>query len=328
MKNLLNLTLALALILTLDSCKKEEVSNTKLLIQNSLSSPVRYRDSVFASVDTITFFNTFYRRVQNFNGMVDLKMDAYLPAGDTVSRRAAIMYIHGGGFGAGSRKDADIKSVCLDYAKRGYVTIAISYRLGVNFVYGQTTAQSEQKYYDAVYRAAQDARAALRFIKMHGRIAKIDTNKIFIAGGSAGAGTAINTAYLDQAEITGTSFSQWGPLDGTGIYDYPQYGLRVKGVINLAGAIINKSFINTGDEPMISFYGTEDIYYKDDLLDYRNGYAPIAFDNGKKIKLYMDGLGIRSDTTLYYGKDHSGYDSNIIKNFVNVSSNWMHNLLQ
>lgn len=328
MKPLLKLTFAFLLALTLSSCKKENLANTKSLIQNNASTPVRYRDSVFASVDTTTYFNVFYRRVQNFDGMVDLKMDAYLPLGDTVSRRAAVIYIHGGGFGAGSRKDADIKRICTDYAKRGYVAITISYRLGVNFIYGQTRTQSEQKYYDAVYRAAQDARAALRFIKMHGQSAKIDTNKIFIGGGSAGAGTAINTAYLDQAELVGTDFSQWGPLDGKGIYDYPTYGLRVKGVINLAGAIIHKTYINNGDEPMISFYGTEDIYYKDDVLNYRQGYLPIAFDNGKKIKLYMDNLGIKSDTTLYVGRDHAGYDANIIKNFLNVSSNWMYNLMQ
>ncbi len=327
--NLLKLLFAIISI-TIFSCKKQDDVIINSLIQSNRSTPVRYRDSVFASVDTTSFFNIFYRRAQNFNGTTDLKMDAYLPFGDTASNRAAIVFIHGGGFGAGSRKGPGDQKICTDYSKRGYVTISISYRLGVNFLPGQTQAQSEQKYYDAVYRAAQDARAALRFIKKNAISAKIDTNRIFIVGGSAGAGTAINVVYLDQPELNGIDFSQWGPLDGTGIYDYPGYNLNVKGVVNIAGAMADKNYIDFGDEPMINFYGTEDIYYKDNVLAIRNGYPAMFFDNGQKIKLHMDNLGISSPITLYQGRDHAGFlnDPLLIKDALNISANWMYNLMQ
>lgn len=330
MKPLLTLTLAFLLALTWISCKKENGGNTKSLIQSSLSTPLRYRDSVFASVDTTSFFNVFYRTAQNFDIVEDLKLDAYLPKNDTAHLRAAVIFIHGGAFDRslnGTRK-AEMAN-CIDYAKRGFVAISISYRRGKDFKSGQSHTDSVGKVYDAIYRAAQDARAALRFIKKNAASAKIDTNRIFIGGVSAGAATAMNVVYLDPIEIA-PNFQQFGPLDGVGAYDYPGFSLKVKGVINLAAAIYDKNYIQISDEPMISFFGTDDGYYKDFFTIPSRNYPSFTFDNGKKIKLRMDQLGIVSQLDTIIGKDHAGFlgDTKLVKNAVNTSANWMYNLMQ
>ena len=60
---------------------------------------------------------------------VELDLDLYEPVGDVSERRPAVIWVHGGGFGAGSRHNPKIVDLAETFARRGYVTAAISYRL-------------------------------------------------------------------------------------------------------------------------------------------------------------------------------------------------------
>ncbi len=122
----------------------------------------------------------------------------------------------------------------------------------------------------------------------------------------------------------------WGALDGTGTYDYPGYTLKVKGVINIEGAINDKNYIDAGDPPMISAYGTEDGNFKDSIALSARLYPKFRFENGQKIHQRFTQLGINTPPIiLYLGKGHGAHgDPVILKNTINVTSAWMYSLLQ
>jgi acetyl esterase/lipase len=63
---------------------------------------------------------------------VNLYMDIFQPTGDTLSQRPLVIIAFGGGFLSGSKDHWSIRLLCQNLAKRGYVTAAIDYRLGMN----------------------------------------------------------------------------------------------------------------------------------------------------------------------------------------------------
>ncbi len=123
----------------------------------------------------------------------DLFMDIYEPVGDGLTRRPLMIWAHPGGFLLGDKEADDMVALCDSFARRGYVTASISYRLGFNPL---STTSAER----AVYRGTQDARAAIRYLMEYASIYSIDTNYIFLGGSSAGGVAAVHVAYADQDE--------------------------------------------------------------------------------------------------------------------------------
>lgn len=121
---------------------------------------------------------------------IDLHMDIYTPKGDTEKKRAAVLVMHGGAFAAGSKDDIEQQSVtyCDSLAARGFVAIAVQYRLGI-------TATLEEKvltidsldFSRTVYRGIQDVRAAVRYVRSKASDLGIDKDRVYLLGNSAGA---------------------------------------------------------------------------------------------------------------------------------------------
>ena len=61
--------------------------------------------------------------------MQTLKLDVYQPHGDTVTKRPAIVWVHGGGFKTGTKTSGEIVDQANEFAKRGYLNVSIDYRL-------------------------------------------------------------------------------------------------------------------------------------------------------------------------------------------------------
>ena len=90
------------------------------------------------------------------------------------SNRPFVLFIHGGGIFKGTRYE------CLNemiwFAKRGYVTTSVDYRLGWKTnAYPTKCLGDNETHKDALYRAVQDIKAALRFIIANASTLKIDT---------------------------------------------------------------------------------------------------------------------------------------------------------
>lgn len=147
----------------------------------------------------------------DFNGNPDsLKMDIYSPICDDethTSRRPLLICIYGGGFIAGTRKDPSIIDNCVAFAKRGYITAAIDYRLGYVFDdspwdcsfenYSCLFATDKEEWSRAYYRAVQDGKGAVRYLVNRNEEWRIDTNNVFVMGESAGAFVALGIGLLD-----------------------------------------------------------------------------------------------------------------------------------
>jgi hypothetical protein len=132
--------------------------------------------------------------------------------------RPLIVIIHGGAWVAGSKDDAGIVTLREEFAKRGYVSAAINYRLGFFLTnYNQNCnvpnwncmlAADTSEWIRAWYRGVQDARGAIRYLVANAQEYQIDPQQIFVYGESAGGFIALGIAYLDDENEKPAACSQ------------------------------------------------------------------------------------------------------------------------
>jgi acetyl esterase/lipase len=205
-------------------------------------SPLRYRDEVFGSV-TVTR-DLAYGSAAGASGQpVSLGLDLYTPTGDaTTTARPAVIWIHGGGFSAGTKSASDVVQLATTFAKRGYVAASIDYRLLAPPGCGGTGTPSSQCAVAAV-EAEHDAQAAVRWLRAHAAQYRIDPDRIAVGGTSAGAVTSILVAT--DAGNSGSSGN-------------PGYPSRVGGAVSISGGLPINSTIDSGDAPVLFFHGDTD----------------------------------------------------------------------
>lgn len=184
-------------------------------------------------------------------GDISLTAKIYAPPAQSKPSQAVIIF-HGGAFipGFGSKGDFNIQTTCMHFAQRGIVAIAAEYRL-MNVL--------TPSFYKAGYVATQDGKAIIRYISNHSDEYNINPSEIYLMGYSAGAVTALHSAFLDQKEdINGRSdklSDMYGHLDGIG--EQMQIPYVIKGVINIAGGIFDTSILDN-DIRILSFHGDQD----------------------------------------------------------------------
>lgn len=227
----------------------------------------RYGEQVVFTAEQIEVLaNVPFAEVENtFTGASQtLSLDVWMPSSDVdpLTSRPVVFLIHGGSFLGGNR--AEMNGMCLGFAQRGYVAVTLSYRLGwgcdsnAGFFFCAVCGPLEDQLRTAVYNAVQDAHAAVRFIVSDAASYGIDPNAVFIGGTSAGAITALGTAFLDQAEantFAPSAEALSGPMftSGNDIVYTPTF----RGVINNCGALPSVAVINEA-LPVISFHDDGD----------------------------------------------------------------------
>jgi Secretion system C-terminal sorting domain/Carboxylesterase family/alpha/beta hydrolase fold len=158
-----------------------------------------------------SILNIPYGTAINFLGEEEtLFMDIYLPKcpnDSAATKRPLFVGIHGGAFLAGDKNDASIQTFCKDFARRGYVTASLSYRLGFisdnnawscNYPnYKCVFASDSTEWARAYYRAVQDCKGGLRYLVNRHQDYKIDIDNIFVMGESAGGFLALGIGLLD-----------------------------------------------------------------------------------------------------------------------------------
>lgn len=265
----------------------------------------RYATDVFTNYTTTS--DIVYGQNTSWNGAsTTLKLDVYQPTGDAETNRPLVILVHGGSFIGGTKTDGDVVTMCQKFAKKGYVTASIDYRLGF-FPFDSANAVK------AVVRAVQDLRAAVRFFykdKQTTNAYKIDTNNIYVGGSSAGAITSLHLAYLDQeCEVSDylnqTTITQLGGLEGTS--GNPGYSSKVKGVLNGCGALARYSWLEAGDVPVASVHGTNDGTVKYNRGIVNPGTPLMYLDGSRMIHERACAVGVENQFYTFLGAPHVPY---------------------
>ncbi len=243
-------------------------------------SQLRYANSIFDRIDTLLdveyaladFLNNKIGLLSDYNihdgesntESRPLLMDIFIPQADTVNYRPAIIFAHSGAFLIGSRKADDMIAFCDSFARRGYVTATIDYRMGMGstvsrFLGIPTSIKIEHSNgYRSAYRAGQDARAAIRFLKHNAQNYGIDTTKIFFAGSSAGGILGLYNIYNDKPGEFGDAileFPYLGTIDQVGVQGYDG---KADAVVSMWGALQDTKYIENEDTPLFLIHGTDD----------------------------------------------------------------------
>jgi acetyl esterase/lipase len=202
-------------------------------------APLRYRDDIVATV-TKTADITYGSAVNLSGQSVTLKLDMYRPAGDTVTSRPAVVWVHGGSFCCGSKTSPEIVDEANTLARKGYVAVSIDYRVEPG---GCTGSAPVETCITAINEAREDAQTAVRFLRVQASTYGVDPTRIAIGGSSAGAITALNVGYTPEDPGTG---------------DHQGVSSAVRAVQSISGAQLASGPIDAGDAPALLFHGTED----------------------------------------------------------------------
>lgn len=266
---------------------------------------LRYQKAIFQNVTVLN--DVKYGTAEEWNipyNDEDLYMDIYMPQGDTLSYRPLMIWAHPGGFLNGSKNVDDMVAFCDSFAKRGYVTASIDYRLGFN----PTSESSAER---AGYRAVQDMRAAVRFLKEHYQDYGIDTNYTFIGGSSAGALMVDQLVYLDQNEApssigAGPGYPALGCLDCTG--NNYQHAMDITAYVSLWGALEDSTWIQADETtPGLLIHGTADGTVPF-AIGHPFGVPTMPETQGSRcISNQLSSLGIPHETYFVPGEDHEFY---------------------
>lgn len=194
-----------------------------LLLYSSIHALAQnYTDTLY-SITTET--NITYGEAPNFAGTTTtLQLDLSTPSDAPLPEcgRPLVVIIHGGAWVAGSKNDAGIVNLRETFAKRGFATAAINYRLGFFLTHQNlncnvpnwncSLAADSAEWIRAWYRGVQDAKGAIRYLVANRETYQIDTSQIFVLGESAGGFIALGCAYLDHPEEKPASCAELSPV--------------------------------------------------------------------------------------------------------------------
>jgi len=176
-----------------------------------------------------------YQRIKNDK---NLKVDFYKPK-KTKESLPLLIYVHGGGFSGGDRKDKISKDFAIEMAQQGYAVAAISYRLIMKGIGFGCTTNADLKI-NAFNEVSKDISYAVKYFLKRNKKLKIDPSKIILVGSSAGAEAVLNLAYVYDNKILASDF-------------------KFAGIIAMAGATISVDKITTDTAiPTQLFHGIKD----------------------------------------------------------------------
>lgn len=216
-----------------------------------------------------------------------LTLDLYQPEG-LGGKKPLIIFIHGGSFYSGDKDELAYSDFGNWFASHGFVAASINYRLGYELNAGG--------YHAAARRARADALTALHFLVDHADEYGIDTNKIFLAGSSAGSITALSLAFASPEERAG------------------EQGYKILAVANMWGSVEDLSILKNNKVGIISFHGDAD-----KLVPYDEGHPFAGYSFSGVVsafsEVWMYGsaaihreaerLGLTNKLCTFPGEDHS-----------------------
>ena len=295
-----------------------------LLVTNFLFAQCdgRYETEIFNQVDITTV---------TYSDIHNLSMDIYEPVGDDVTNRPLIIFAHGGTFITGSKDNATMVDLCEAFAKRGYVTASINYRLAEDIVgfFNQFIFYTDtQMAYEVVLNAVMDGKAAIRYFRKdvveNGNTYGIDPNQIWAGGNSAGGVLFLHAGHV----LTIEEFTN--PLDANrasiamGVFETigggiegnsgnPGYSSELSGVISLAGALHRSEYIDSYDIPSVLCHGDADGVVPYDCNGFQNNPSYDQLCGGGALINDFQNMGIAAELLTFPGDDHCPWSINNTK---------------
>lgn len=170
-------------------------------------------------------------------------LDLYLPKNNS-NKLSVLVFIHGGGFKGGDKNP--MKIIAEKIAARGIAVININYTLGLknndnpiascaSNMSGGIPERFHPELKKSLELASNDVLKALSWIKNYKRKYQFDISRVSVSGGSAGAMTALYTAY-----------------------DIKKTPVKIYKVINLWGGMENTDCIKRNSPPLLTYHGDED----------------------------------------------------------------------
>jgi dienelactone hydrolase len=126
-----------------------------------------------------------------------LKLDLYRPVGDA-DLWPAVVLAHGGGFVSGRRQD--MSAIAGAFARRGYLTVTIDYRLSKGGWF-PATSLDQPGLAAAAALARDDMETAVAWLRANAEVQLVDPRRIAVAGYSAGGMTALAVAADPAADV-------------------------------------------------------------------------------------------------------------------------------
>ena len=237
-----------------------------------------------------------------------LVMDIYEPKADNAEKRAAVIVCHGGAFVASSKDDFGQKTVAYtdSLAARGYVTASLEYRQGVLMSEKESDRGSDEiidsvDFARTVYKAVQDVHAAVRYFRKNAETLKVDTNKIYIVGNSAGGMLALENVYARSKKDLPSYVDKKGAPSLGELDEYGETGVggHANGVVALWGAIHDANLVKNSKVPVFLAHGDSDY-----VMPFGKGYAISDVKRmlgDKSSYLSMLGMNLVVHTPTLYG---------------------------
>jgi acetyl esterase/lipase len=221
--------------------------------------------------DIVVIKNIDYKSIEGKS----LQLDIYKPQ-SLKGPAPLLVFLHGGGWVKGDR--ADMLPLLLDFARRGYVTATVSYRLGGPYP-----------------ECVEDVSDAVNWFYTHRDEYGYDADRIALVGASAGAHLAMLAGYGWREQTTAS--------------DTAKTSYRIKAVVNIFGPVdMTTSFAR--NHPMaISFMAKSyeeapELYKEASPLEYVDENSPptmiiqgtsdelVPNSQADQLKERLDSLGV------------------------------------
>ena len=218
----------------------------------------------------------------------ELNLFLYKPSEFDIKKKySCIVFFHGGGWNNGTPEQFQRQSRY--FASRGMVAISVEYR--IRNVHGTSPIQ-----------AMEDAKSAIRFIRLNAKLLSIDSNKIAAAGGSAGGHLAAVAGNIDLFDNNNEDLTISSKPNLLILYNPVLHFGRKWGWINNPSNASPYDNISKGSPPTIILTGTKDKIVPVELIE-----------NYKK---RMEAVGSRCDVIFYQDAEHAFF--NLGQDFINT----------
>lgn len=266
MKSIIYTFILVALVITFSCSTKSLDSNRPVKapkgFMNETFVKIYYGLGMLDLIDTAPEVPEDMEEIKNIEyknvDSLSLQLDIY-KLKNLSSPAPVMIFIHGGAWRSGKR--SDYLPYLIDYAKKGYVTVTVSYRL----VKAATFPA-----------AVKDVNCAVKWIKNHAPEYGIDPDRIALIGGSAGGHLAMMVGYsgaepmfnedcsTDKLPGIKAVINLYGPADLT-----TPYAISMYQTLDFIGKSYHddpetyrmaspKTFITSDDPPTLTFHGSID----------------------------------------------------------------------